>query len=54
MNLLKKITELASMRLSILSSRQIKVDISRSDWINFGLTMLICFMIIIYKVNKSA
>jgi len=53
MNLLKKLTELASMRLSFLSNKQIKVDISRNDWINLGLTMLICFMIIIYKVNKS-
>jgi hypothetical protein len=42
------------MRLSFLSPRQIKFDISRKDVIDFGLMMLVCFMIVVYKVNKAA
>ena len=53
MNSFKKLLELASMRLSILSPRQIRFDISRKDWVDFGLVVVISFMIIIYKVNKA-
>ena len=52
MNLLKKLVEVASMRLYLLSPRQVRFDISRKDWANFGLVLIISFMIVIYKLNK--
>jgi hypothetical protein len=51
MNLLRKLTELSPIRYF---SRQVKVDISRKELDNFLLLTLICFMIIIYKVNKAS
>lgn len=53
MNLFKKLVELASMRFSLLSPRQLRYSISRKDWVDFGLVLVISFLIIIYKVNKS-
>ncbi len=51
MNLLRKLTELSPMRFI---SRQIRIDISRKDLIDFSLLVLICFMIVVYKVNKQS
>ncbi|HEU4472247.1 MAG TPA: hypothetical protein VFR58_14240 [Flavisolibacter sp.] len=52
MNLLRRLVESTSIRLSTLSPRQIRFDISRQDWVNFGLVLLISFMIIVYKTNR--
>ena len=46
MNLLRKLTELFPMRY-------LSRHISKRDLENFGLLVLICFMIIVYKINKS-
>jgi hypothetical protein len=53
MNLFKKLVELASMRLSLLSPRQMRFAISRKDWVDFGLVLIVSFLIVVYKVNKS-
>ena len=50
MNRLRKLTELSPIRF--LS--HVRVDISKKELIDFGLLALICFMIILYKVNKAA
>lgn len=49
MNLLRKLTEFSPTRLL---SRY--VDITKKDLVDFFLLALICFMIIIYKVNKAS
>lgn len=49
MNLLRKLTELSPVRY--LTSY---VDISKKDLIDFFLLTMICFMIIIYKINKAS
>ena len=54
MNVFKRLVELASIRLSVLSPRQIRFDISRKDWVDFGLVVIISFLIIVYKVNKAS
>jgi hypothetical protein len=51
MNLLRKLSELLPFRYF---PRQIKLDISKKDIENFCLLAIICFMIIIYKVNKAS
>jgi hypothetical protein len=51
MNLLRKLSELLPFRYL---PRQIKLEISKKDIENFCLLALICFMIIIYKVNKAS
>lgn len=35
-------------------SRQIQLNISKKDMVDFGLLVLICFMIIVYKINKQS
>jgi hypothetical protein len=54
MNLLKRFVELASIRLPYLSPRQIRFSITRKDWIDFGLVVVVSFLIVLYKVNKSS
>lgn len=49
MNLLRKLTELSPLRF--ISQR---VDISKKDVADFFLLAIICFMIIIYKINKAS
>ena len=49
MNMLRKLTGLSPARIV---SRY--VDISKRDLVDFCLLTLICFMIIIYKVNKAS
>jgi hypothetical protein len=51
MSLLRKLSELLPFRYL---PRQIKLEISKKDIENFCLLALICFMIIIYKVNKAS
>jgi hypothetical protein len=51
MYLIRKLTELSSLRYV---SRQIRLDISKKDLVDFCLLTLICFMIIVYKMNKAA
>ena len=53
MNFFKKLMELASIRLSLLSPRQVRYAITRKDWVDFGLVVIVSFLIIVYKVNKS-
>lgn len=53
MNFLKRFVELASIRLSVLSPRQVRYAITRKDWVDFGLVVIVSFLIVIYKVNKS-
>jgi hypothetical protein len=45
--------ELASIRLSVLSPRQVKYAITRKDWIDFCLVVIVSFLIVVYKVNKA-
>ena len=54
MNSIKKIITLATVRVSLISPRQIKYSISRKDWVDFGLVLIISFLIVMYKVNKDA
>jgi hypothetical protein len=54
MNSIKRIVELASLRLSLLSPRQMRFAISRKDWIDFALVLVVSFLILVYKVNKAA
>jgi hypothetical protein len=51
MNLLRKLTELSPIRFV---SRHLRMDVSKKDLVDFGLLMLICFMIIVYKINKAS
>jgi hypothetical protein len=51
MNLLRKLTELSPMRFI---SRRVQIDVTKKDLIDFGLLALICFMIIVYKINKQS
>lgn len=51
MNLLRKLTGLYPIRFI---SRQVRIDISKKDLVDFCLLALICFMIIVYKVNKAS
>lgn len=51
MNLLRKLTELSPFRYM---SRLVRIDITRKDIIDFCLLALICFMIIVYKINKAS
>ena len=53
MNFFKRLMELASIRLSVLSPRQVRYAITRKDWEDFGLVVIVSFLILIYKVNKS-
>lgn len=53
MNLFKRLMELASIRLSVLSPRQVRYAITRKDWVDFGLVVIVSFLIVVYKVNKS-
>lgn len=54
MNFFKKIMEATSISLSMLSPRQVKYSISRKDWVDFALVVLVSFLIVLYKVNKAA
>jgi hypothetical protein len=54
MNVFKKIMEVTSMSLTMLSPRQVKYSISRKDWVDFALVVFISFLIVFYKVNKGA
>jgi hypothetical protein len=49
MNLLRKLTELTPVRF--ISQR---FDISKKELVDFCLLALVCFMIIVYKINKAA
>jgi len=51
MNLLRKLTELSPVRFL---SRQVRIDISKKDLVDLCLLALICFMIIVYKINKAS
>jgi len=51
MYLIRKLTELSSLRYV---SRRIRLDISKKDLVDFCLLTLICFMIVVYKVNKAS
>jgi hypothetical protein len=51
MNLLRKLTELSPMRYL---SRRVQIDITKKDLVDFCLLALICFMIVVYKINKAA
>jgi hypothetical protein len=53
MNLFKKLFELASVRLP-QSPMQVRYDISRKDWIDFAVVVIVSFLIVVYKVNKAA
>ncbi len=53
MNFFKRLMELASMRFSVLSQRQVRFAISRKDWVDFGLVVIVSFLIVVYKVNKA-
>lgn len=46
MNLIRKLTGLSAMRF-------LARNISKKELIDFALLTLICFMIIVYKINKS-
>jgi hypothetical protein len=52
MNFFKKIMEATSISLSMLSPRQVRYSITRKDWIDFALVVVVSFLIVIYKVNK--
>lgn len=55
MNLIKRFAELASIRLSFLSlfsPKQIKMGISRKEWVDFALVVAISLLIVVYKINK--
>ena len=54
MNSIKRLMEIATLRLSLISPRQMKYSISRKDWIDFGLVLIVSFLIVVYKVNKNA
>jgi len=54
MNFFKKIMEATSMSLSMLSPRQVRYSISRKDWLDFVIVVIVSFLIVIYKVNKAA
>ena len=54
MNSIKKVVELASMRLSYLAPWQIRYEISRKDWLDFGLVILVSGLILVYKVGKAS
>jgi hypothetical protein len=54
MNSIKKVVEVASMRMSYLSPRQIRYEITRKDWLDFGLVLLISALILVYKVGKAS
>jgi hypothetical protein len=54
MNYLKKIMEVTSISLSMLSPRQVKYSITRKDWVDFALVVVVSFLIVVYKVNKAA
>jgi len=32
---------------------QSRFDISHKDWVNFGLVVIISFMIVVYKIGKA-
>ena len=51
MNLLRKLTELSLLRYVL---RQHRLDISRKELVDFCLLSLICFMIVVYKINKAS
>jgi hypothetical protein len=51
MNLLRKLTELSAARLL---SRYIRISVTKKEFEDFMLLALVCFMIIIYKINKAA
>ena len=53
MNSFKKLVELTSIRLFFLAPRQIKFSISRKDWMDFGLVLMVSTLIFIYKINKE-
>jgi hypothetical protein len=52
MNSFKKLVELTSIRL-FLAPRQIKYSISRKDWMDFALVLMVSTLIFIYKINKE-
>ena len=51
MNLLRKLTELSLLRYVL---RQLRLDISKKDLVDFCLLTLICFMIVVYKINNAS
>jgi hypothetical protein len=53
MNSLKKIVELASMRM-LFSQREMKSGITRKEWVDFCLVLVISFLIVVYKVGKAS
>lgn len=53
MNPIKKLWEIFSIRSTILSLRDMRFTITRKDLADFGLVVIISFLIIIYKVNKA-
>ena len=53
MNFLKKIMEVTSISLSMLSPRQVRYSITRKDWVDFALVVAVSFLIVVYKVHKA-
>jgi hypothetical protein len=53
MNFFKRFVELASIRLPFISPRQIRYSISRKDWVDFALVVVVSFLIVVYKINRS-
>jgi hypothetical protein len=53
MNLLKKFVDVAFISLSTISPRQIRYGITRKEWADLGLVLMVSVLIVIYKINKA-
>ena len=53
MSFFKKLRSINNFRPAPLLARPIRVEISRKDWIDFGLVVVVSFLIVVYKVNKA-
>ena len=53
MNLLKKFVDVAFFSLSTISPRQIRYGITRKEWADLGLVLMVSVLIVIYKINKA-
>lgn len=53
MNLFKKFVEGASIRLSLIDIRQMRYGITRKDWADFALVLMVSVLIVVYKINKA-
>jgi cytosine/uracil/thiamine/allantoin permease len=54
MNFLRKLIEVSVMKPSISDPNRTKLGISHKEWVDFFLVMIICFMIVVYKVHKAS